>query len=98
MLTFESVLEVFKDYLAEDDMYEVVVTSHGYAVLEWNSVCEDWTEAKHCATPQDMRDCLLDDFVSYLEYQAADENGNIPDDARAEIEVRRQTLADRCVE
>jgi len=34
MLTFEKVLEVFKDYLAADGMYEVVMTSHGYTVLE----------------------------------------------------------------
>ena len=34
VLTFEKVLEVFKDYLASDDMYEIVMTSHGYTMLE----------------------------------------------------------------
>ena len=29
MLTFEKVLEVFKDYLAEDTRYEIVMTSRG---------------------------------------------------------------------
>ena len=30
MLTFEKVMAVFKDYLAEDTRYEIVMTSHGY--------------------------------------------------------------------
>ena len=96
MLTFEKVFEVFKDYLAEDDMYEIVVTSHGYAVIEWNSAGQDWTDIKHCATPEEMRDILLDDFVGYLEYQAADENGNIPDSAKEQIAIQRQTLLEKC--
>ena len=29
MLTFEKVMEVFKDYLTEDTRYEIVMTSHG---------------------------------------------------------------------
>ena len=37
MLTFEKVIEVFKDYLTEDTRYEIVMTSHGYTVLEWDS-------------------------------------------------------------
>ena len=96
MLTFERVLEVFKEYLAEDDMYEIVVTSHGYAVIEWNSAGQDWTDIKHCATPEEMRDILLNDFVGYLEYQVADENGNMPDFARKRIEIQRKTLLEKC--
>ncbi len=34
MLTFEKVMEIFKDSLAEDTRYEIVMTSHGYTVLE----------------------------------------------------------------
>ena len=37
MLTFEKLPTVFKDYLAEDTRYEIVMTSHGYTVLEWDS-------------------------------------------------------------
>ena len=56
MLTFERVLEVFKEYLAEDEMYEVINTSHGYAILEWDSQREDWTGIQRCETPEEMRD------------------------------------------
>ncbi len=70
MLTFEKVLEVFKDYLATDGMYEIVMTSHGYTVLEWDAQLGDWTGAKQCGTPQDMADALLYGYTGYLEYQA----------------------------
>ena len=46
MLTFEKVLEVFQDYLTKDSMYEIVTTSRGYTVLEWDSQLEDWTDEK----------------------------------------------------
>ena len=36
MLTFEMVLEVFKDYLEEDTDCEVVLTKHGYTVMQWD--------------------------------------------------------------
>ena len=37
MLTYEKVLEVFKDYLAEDDSCEVLIASQGYLVVDWDS-------------------------------------------------------------
>ena len=37
MLTFEKVLEVFADYLKQDRLYEVVITSHGYTLMAWES-------------------------------------------------------------
>ena len=55
MLTFEKVLDVFKDYLADDGMYEIVMTSHGYTVMEWDGCLGDWTDSKLCKTPQDTR-------------------------------------------
>ena len=35
MLTFEKVLEVFKEYLQQDPLYEVVFTRHGYTLMAW---------------------------------------------------------------
>ena len=37
MLTNEKVLEVFKDYLSQYPDYEVVMTSHGYTFMGWNT-------------------------------------------------------------
>ena len=70
MLTFEKVIEVFKDYLTEDTRYEIVMTSHGYTVLEWDSRANTWAGEELCATPEIMRDVLLDCFTGYLEYKA----------------------------
>ena len=33
-MTYEKVLEVFKDYLSEDDSCEVLTTSQGYLVVD----------------------------------------------------------------
>lgn len=95
MLTFEKVLDVFREYLIQDEMYEVIMTPHGYALLEWDFRCEDWTDIKRCATPEIMLEILLDKYTGYLEYQSADGNGNVPDHAKAEIEVKRQTLIEK---
>ncbi len=92
MLTFEKVLEVFKDYLAADDMYEVVMTSHGYAMLEWDSQLGDWTGAKRCATPQDMADALLYGYTGYLEYQATHARRELTKDDLAQVEVQQQIM------
>lgn len=96
MLTFERVLEVFKDYLAEDDMYEVIHTSHGYAILEWDSHRKDWNGIQHCETPEEMRDFLLDDFAGFMEYKITDAERDITEEERGKIQFQRQTLMERC--
>ena len=95
MLTFEKVIEVFKDYLAEDTRYEIVKTSHGYTVLEWDSRANTWAGEELCATPEIMRDVLLDNFTGYLEYRAIIENGEITEAEQARITEQRQTLLEK---
>ena len=91
MLTFEKVLEVFKDYLASDDMYEIVMTSHGYTMLEWDCRMGHWVSLKLCKTPQDMADTLLCSYEGYLEYQAT--LGRVlTEDDLAQIEIQRQIM------
>jgi len=53
MLTFEKVLDVFQSFLSKD-VYEIVSTSHGYTILEWDSRAQEWISVKLCATPDDM--------------------------------------------
>lgn len=45
MLTFEKVLTVFKDYLAEDTIFEILMTSRGYTIMEWDEKTRDWDSA-----------------------------------------------------
>lgn len=95
MLTFEKVMEVFKDYLDEDTWYEIVMTSRGYTVLEWDSRANTWTGEELCATPEIMRDVLLDCFTGYLEYKAIIASGEITKAEQEWITAQRQTLLEK---
>ena len=46
MLTFEKVLEVFGDYLAQDKACEVLTTSRGYLAVDWESRKNNWVTAR----------------------------------------------------
>ena len=85
-------LEVFKDYLASDDMYEIVMTSHGYTMLEWDCRMGDWVSLKLCKTPQDMADTLLCGYEGYLEYQATLGRRELTENDLAQIETQRQVM------
>lgn len=52
MLTFEKILTVFREYLNKDERYEILITSRGYTVMEWDSVRKDWAGAQFCPTPE----------------------------------------------
>ena len=95
MLTFEKVMEVFKDYLTEDTRYEIVMTSHGYTVLEWDSSSNTWAGEELCATPEIMRDVLLECFTGYLEYKAITTNGEISEAEQVGITAQRQVLLEK---
>ena len=95
MLTFEKVMAVFKDYLTEDTRYEIVMTSRGYTVLEWDSSANTWAGEELCATPEVMRDVLLDCFTGYLEYKAITTNGEISEAEQAGITAQRQVLLEK---
>lgn len=95
MLTFEKVMEVFKDYLTEDTRYEIVMTSHGYTVLEWDSRANTWAGEELCATPEIMRDVLLDDFTGYLEYKAIIASGEISEAEQTRIVEQRHILGEK---
>lgn len=95
MLTFEKVMEVFRDYLNTEDMYEIVMTSHGYTVLEWDSRLGDWTGAKRCTTPQDMADILLYGYTGKLEYQATLARRELTEDDLAQVEAQRKIMLEK---
>lgn len=95
MLTFEKVLDVFKDYFADDDMYEIIMTSHGYTVMEWDGCLGDWADSKLCKTPQDMADILLSGYEGYLEYQATHGDRDLTEGDLAQVEAKRQIMVSK---
>ena len=58
MPTFEKVLEVFGDYLAQDKACEVLTTSRGYLAVDWESCKNNWVTSRLCPTPEKLRDLL----------------------------------------
>ena len=93
MLTFEKVLAVFKDYLIEDKRYEILMSSHGYTVMEWDSKQQDWADAQFCSNPEKMKDILLDAFAGYLEYQTTHCTRPLTEAEKSDIQLSVQVLS-----
>lgn len=66
-MTFEQVLEIFKDYLATDTEIEIVQTSRGYLRIVWAGRLPYCDDTCICETPERMFDRLLEDCQSYHE-------------------------------
>ena len=96
MLTFEKVLDVFKDYLTEDDMFEIVMASRGYVLLGWDRISKQYSEVQFCPTPEHMLEVLLGAFDNYTEYNLTHGRRDLTEADEAEIRAKRQAMADRC--
>lgn len=100
MLTFEKVLEEFRDYLIEDKSCEVLRSGRGYMVLNWeNCLQNDWVTAQLCRTPEDLRDILRFSYVEYEEFHLT--NGykrDLTEQEDQNIEHAGLELAARCDE
>lgn len=69
MLTFEQVLEIFKDYLEMDEEVEVLLTKRGYLRIVWPGNFPFCDDGKLCQTPEELFDLLLEDCQSYYELE-----------------------------
>ena len=101
MLTYKKVLEVFKDYLAEDESCEVLTTSQGYLVVDWNSRKSDseWVTSRLCQTPEHLRDVLRSRYEEYQGYLLT--NGykrEVLPQEEQDIQRMGAALAERCGE
>lgn len=100
MLTFEKVLEVFHDAIEQDPLYEVVLTSHGYTLMAWEPMENEWYSARFMETPEILRDALAEVYVDYLTDQitkSADDR-ELTDEEQAEIDAKRDRLLELCEE
>ena len=52
-MTSKKVLEVFKDYIAADDSCEVLHSSRGYLVVDWDSTADRWVTSRLCIVRSD---------------------------------------------
>ena len=96
-MTYERVLEVFKDYLSEDRDSEVLNTSRGYLVVIWESRADGWVTAKLAEDPEDLRDYLQERYEDFLGYKLSQERDRDPDAVeRKEIKRMGAEHAARC--
>lgn len=96
MLNFEKVLGVFKDYLDGEDMYEIVMTSHGYTLMGWNAPRKEWHTAKYLETPEIMLEALLETYADYLTDELTGSDRDVTLEERAEISAKCQYLRTLC--
>ena len=87
MLTFEKVLDVFKEYLGKDTVCEVILTSRGYTVMYWDEKLNNWYGVEHCKTPVIMRDAFLESYSNYLEQGYTNNCRNLKEKERYIIKV-----------
>ena len=95
MLTYEKIFEVFKQFLEENGIYEIVQTSQGYTILEWDSQGREWNSAILCSTPEEMAETLLEDLTGYLEYKATLGRRDLTYDDMAQVSAQRQAYLDK---
>lgn len=96
MMTFEKVLEVFKEYLTEDTNCEVVLTKHGYTVMQWDEKSKDWFGLEYCATPEDLQEELLSSYRMNEAEKITKARRELTEEETALIEVKTQNLAAQC--
>lgn len=101
MLTYEKVLEVFKGYLSEDASCEVLTSSQGYLVVDWDTRKSDseWVTSRLCQTPEHLRDVLRS---RYEEYQGFKLTGGYKRELQpsedVDIRLMGEAMAERCGE
>ena len=96
MLTFEKVLEVFKDYLAEDTNCEVVLTKHGYTVMQWDKNSKSWYGVEYCEAPEDLREELLSSYRMNEAEKITKARRELTEEETELIEAKTQNLAAQC--
>ena len=98
-MTFEKVLQVFHDHLQEDSMYEIVTTSHGYALMEWDETEQNWNDSHHLPTPEVMMERLLNAYRMFLMWQtlSSTDREELNDAERKRIDARCALLRELCL-
>jgi len=89
-LTFGKVLNAFKDYLDEDDMYDIVETSHGYLIMSWDSERDYYDTFELCGTLQDMVKHLLFAVENFVRYTYKCLEGDMTEDAKEQLRIRQE--------
>lgn len=97
MLTFEKVLEIFKDYLALDTELEVCKSRYGYIRVDFDEISgiPDYCSGVVCRTPEELFNVLLDDVQGYEEIRLTKGQRDITAEDLETLRVLRQRYLER---
>ena len=96
MLTSKKVLEIFKDYLLQDTVFEVVKTHHGYTVMCWDGKRKDWIDLQCCRTPFELLEALLNSYESYLNDLVTHSKRELTQQEKNEIQKKKNMMKQKC--
>ena len=97
MMTFETVLDIFEDYLALDMEMEVCKSRSGYIRVDFNGPEElpGYCSGMVCLTPKELFDLLLSDYESYLEIQRTKGRRDVTEEDKNEITALCQSRLEK---
>lgn len=96
MLTFEKVLGVFADYLAQEKEHEALLTNRGYIVIHWED--DKGFVGRYCKTPEVLRDALIDCYQNRLEFDATRGRRELEEEDMIGIHQKVEIMRMKCQE
>ena len=95
MITFEKVLEIFRDYLQEDPCTDVVYTKWGYVRLFCEPPYLNTMEAILCQTPAELFGELLETYLVDQEYQIVKGQGALDQKNQEKLDKLRKEFQEK---
>ena len=95
MITFEKVLEIFRDYLQEDPCTDVVYTKWGYVRLFCEPPYLNTMEAILCQTPAELFGELLETYLVDQEYQIVKGQGALDQKKQEKLDKLRKEFQEK---
>ena len=90
MISYEQVMEIFRDYLSGSSCVEVVQTRWGYVRLFCEAPYYDSFEAMLCRTPEELFEELLDYALAAWECRLVNEMKKTKEETAEAVRAVRQ--------
>lgn len=95
MLSFENVLDCFEPVI-QSGICEVLITRHGYVVMEWDEEAREWFNVTHCDTPEALREAILSAYEGHLRLMLVPDFHEPAEEEMRMIQKRSATLRLLC--
>lgn len=95
MLSFENVLDCFEPVI-QSGICEVLITRHGYVVMEWDEEEREWFNVTHCDMPEALREAILSAYEGHLRLMLVPDFHEPAEEEMRMIQKRSATLRLLC--